>query len=61
MSFIDELFEEGKKIGIEKGIKTSILIIKHWQKGTDLHMIANLTGLSLEQVKKVIADFESNT
>jgi flagellar biosynthesis/type III secretory pathway protein FliH len=65
MSFIDELFEEGFKkgfkIGFEEGCKKVILLIKHWQKGMEPQMIANLTGLTIEEVKKLIADFEADT
>jgi predicted transposase/invertase (TIGR01784 family) len=53
MSIFEELIEEG----IEKGI----LVIKHWQKGMEPYMIANLTGFSIEQVKEIITKFESNT
>jgi hypothetical protein len=51
MSLIDELIEEG----IEKGVK----VIKLWQQGVKPLLIANMLDLSLEQVKKLIHDFEA--
>jgi predicted transposase/invertase (TIGR01784 family) len=69
MSLIDELIEEGiekgEKLGIEKGEKQGIekgmKVIKLWLQGVQLSLIANMVGLSLEQVNKVIADFQSKT
>jgi predicted transposase/invertase (TIGR01784 family) len=60
MNLIDELIEEGEKKGIEKGIEKEKqnTIIRSWQSGIDMSMIANISGLSLAEVKKIIADFK---
>jgi predicted transposase/invertase (TIGR01784 family) len=49
--------EKGEKQGIEKGMK----VIKLWQQGVKPALIANMVDLSLEQVNKVIYDFQSKT
>ncbi len=53
---INEFIEEGIEEGIEKGMK----VIKLWQQGVELPMIANMLDLPLERIEKVIADFQSN-
>jgi Putative transposase, YhgA-like len=57
MSIFEELIEEGIEKGIEKGMK----VIKLWQQGVKPTLIANMVSLSIEQVNKVISDFESKT
>jgi predicted transposase/invertase (TIGR01784 family) len=69
MSIFEELIEEGLekgiKQGIEKGIEQGIekgmKVIKLWQQGVKPTLIANMVGLSIEQVNKVIVDFQSKT
>jgi predicted transposase/invertase (TIGR01784 family) len=69
MSLYDELIaegiEKGEKQGIEKGekqgIEKAMKVIKLWQQGVKPTLIANMVDLSLEQVNKVIADFQSKT
>jgi predicted transposase/invertase (TIGR01784 family) len=60
MTIFDELIEEGEKKGIEKGIEKEKqnTIIRSWQSGIDMSMIANISGLSLAEVKKIIANFK---
>jgi hypothetical protein len=53
--------EKGEKQGIEKGIEKAMKVIKLWQQGVKPTLIANMVDLSLEQVNKVIADFQSKT
>ena len=50
---IDKGLEQGRTQGIEKSA------IKLWQKGIQPSMIANLLDLSIEQVQKLIADFQA--
>jgi predicted transposase/invertase (TIGR01784 family) len=61
MSIFEELIEEGLQKGIEKGIEKAMKVIKLWQQGVKPTLIANMVGLSIEQVNKVISDFESKT
>ena len=64
MSLYDELIaegiEKGEKQGIEKGIEKGMKVIKLWQQGVKTNLIANVVDLSLEQVNKIISDFQSN-
>jgi predicted transposase/invertase (TIGR01784 family) len=65
MSLIDELIEEGTVIGIEKGTVIGIektiteTIIRSWKNGIEISMIANITGVDVAKVEKVIAEFQS--
>jgi hypothetical protein len=45
--------------GTEKGIEKSVL--KLWQKGMESTMISNLLDLPIEQVERIIAEYQSET
>ena len=61
----DVLYLRGEAKGIEKGIekgkgegiKESIDVIKHWQRGMQPPMIANVLNLSIAEVEQIIAEF----
>ena len=59
--YTDVLYVEGKVEGLEegkgKGIKESIDVIKHWQKGMKPPMIANVLNLPIKEVEQIIAEF----
>jgi predicted transposase/invertase (TIGR01784 family) len=61
MTIFDEIEQEGIKQGIEQGIKKEKqnTIIRSWQNGLAIPMISNITGVSIAEIKKVIADFQS--
>ena len=54
----DVLYLRGEARGEEKGIAKSIYVIKHWQNGMELPMIANVLNLPIEQVEHIIAQFQ---
>ena len=47
--------KEGKKIGMEKGIEKGIKMVAKsaLKKGTAIDYIAEITGLSIEEIKKI--------
>ena len=47
-----------EQIGIEKGIEQNKveIIIKGHQKGASIEFLADITGLSAERVKEIIAE-----
>ncbi len=62
MSVFEEIIEEFREKGIEKGIEKEKreTIIRSWKNGIETSMIANITGVSIAEIEKVIADFQSN-
>jgi len=48
---LDQAKKEGKKEGVEEGIKVTALKMKN--SGLDTHLIANITGLSVEEIEKL--------
>jgi predicted transposase/invertase (TIGR01784 family) len=63
MTIFDEIEQEGIKQGIEQGIKKEKqnTIIRSWQNGIATPMISNITGLSIAEIEKVIANFQSGS
>ena len=63
--YTDVLYLEGKEEGLEKGkvagkgegIKESIDVLRHWQKGMKPPMIANVLNLPIKEVEQIIAEF----
>ena len=57
----DVLYLRGEAKGIEKGtvkgIKESIDVFKHWQKGMEPPLIANVLNLPIAEVEQIIAEF----
>ena len=53
----DEFYLRGEAKGVEKGIKESIDVLKHWQKGMKPPMIANVLNLPIVEVEQIIAEF----
>ena len=50
---------KGKVEGEAKGEAKAIDVIKHWQKGMELLMIANVLDLPIKQVEHIIAQFQA--
>ena len=69
MTLIDEIEQQGELRGELRGeIKGEIqgikkekqnTIIRSWENGIAVPMISNITGVSIEEIEKVIADFKS--
>ncbi len=69
MTIFDEVEQQGIEKGIEQGIEQGIekgiekekqnTIIRSWENGIAASMISNITGVSIEEVEKVIANFKS--
>jgi ribosome-interacting GTPase 1 len=53
------IFDEIEQQGIEK--EKQITIIRSWQNGIAIPMISNITGLSIAEIEKVIANFQSRS
>ena len=52
-------FEKGFKKGFEESRRTSIPIIKHWQKGIKPSMIATMLNLPIKKVEHIITQFQA--
>ena len=50
---------KGKVEGEAKGEAKAIDVIKHWQKGMEPLMIANVLDLPIKQVEHIIAQFQA--
>lgn len=65
MTLIDEIKQQGELRGELKGEIQGIkkekqnTIIRSWENGIAVPMISNITGVSIEEIEKVIADFKS--
>lgn len=55
----DVLYLRGFKKGFEESRRTSILIIKHWQKGIKPSIIATMLNLPIKEVERIIAQFQA--
>lgn len=55
----DVLYIKGFKKGFEESRRTSIPIIKHWQKGIKPSIIANILNLLIKEVERIIAPFQA--
>lgn len=55
------IFDEVEQQGIEKGIEKEkrTAIIRSWENGIAVSMISNITGVSIDEVEKVIAELKS--
>ena len=45
-------------IGEAKGEAKALGVIKHWQKGMELPMIANVLNLPIKEVESIITEFQ---
>ena len=67
MNLIDEIEKQGEIRGEIRGEIKGIqkekqnTIIRSWENGIAVSMISNITGVSIDEVKKVIADFKSKS
>ena len=63
MTIFDEVEQEGITQGITQGIEKEKhnTIIRSWENGIAISMISNITGVSVEQIEKVIAEFKSKS
>lgn len=70
-SKVMSIFDEIEQKGIEKGIKKGKIegkieekrstIIRSWENGISISMISNISGLSILDIEKVIADYQAKT
>ena len=51
------IFDEVEQQGIKKEKRNTI--IRSWENGIAVPMISNITGVSIEEIEKVIAEFKS--
>jgi predicted transposase YdaD len=61
MSIFDEIEQEGIEKGTKEGIEKEKrdTIIRSWHSEITIPLIANITGLSISEVEKVIADYQT--
>lgn len=61
MSIFDEIEQKSETKGIEKGItlQKHNTIIRSWENGINIPMISNITGLTVPEINKVIAEHQS--
>ena len=56
MSIFDEIEQKGIKEGIKKEKRNTVIL--SWENGISISMISNITGLSISDIEKVIADYQ---
>ena len=63
MTIFDEVEQRGELKGELKGIKKEKqnTIIRSWKNGIAVPMISNITGVSIDVVEKVVAEFKSKS
>ncbi len=54
----DVLYLRGEAKGEAKGKVETLAIIKHWQKGMEVPMIANVLNLPIKEVESIITEFQ---
>ena len=54
----DELYLRGEAKGKVEGKVEAIEVIKHWQRGMELSMIANVLNLPIKEVESIITAFQ---
>ena len=54
----EELYTEGRQEG--KAVREREIVLAMWKNGADMNFIAKVTGLTMEEIKGIIADAEED-